>query len=149
MTSGTGLTLMPDWCSWLTVKMLMPDYLFPRHSGTVTYDFSPSYIKYKTSSRIPFHIHKTFFYGGMLDCQASDQSDTEINKNSDAKPVRNWTAPIPDRFRISLQWFKRNFLLGLPLAHPLRHWVGNVERKAANSIIMALLTVLLVIYLIH
>jgi hypothetical protein len=42
--------------------------------------------------------------------------------------------------------FKRNFLLGL--CQPLIHWVGNVERKAANSLIMALLTVLLVIYII-
>jgi hypothetical protein len=55
-------------------------------------DFSTSYIKFNTSSsylwtcRInPFSPSESFFYGGMLDCPASDQSDTGINKYSDAQ----------------------------------------------------------------
>jgi hypothetical protein len=98
----------------------------------------------------PFQASEIFFYDGMLDSPASDQSDTGILMPKPI-PVRYWNASIPDRFLISVpggNGFKRNVLLGLPLVYPLRHWLCNGERKVVNSIIMALLTVLLVIYLI-
>ncbi len=84
----TGMPI-PDWCSWLSAKMPMPDFvsaflhllmICQHHRISLTPPPPPAV--YGCAGCTPFSLRTVFVHAGMPDCAASGQSGTGMKKNA-------------------------------------------------------------------